>query len=185
MQAPRRPFDAALCAAFANSVAAAALALIPASLPQAQSRVDGIIDCAPPDIEQATLAAVNRRRVAGANCGGRVWPPVPALAWSNRVTQAAALHAVDSARRDRMDHSGSDGSHAGDRLDRIGVDWQVWTENLGRGHRDISSLVEHWSRSAGHCANLMHPRVSQLGLACRRLPGHDRFWVLTLAAPMP
>lgn len=144
---------------------------------------EGLLDCAPPDRVAQVLAAVNARRAAGAHCGDRDWPPVAALAWSEPVAAAAAAHAADSARHDQMDHRGSDGSQADRRLERAGLRWRAWAENLGRGHDDIDALVLHWSQSAVHCANLMHPRMSLLGLACRQRAGHERFWVLTLAAP--
>lgn len=163
--------------------AALALAGLLTQVVQAQA-IDSLLDCAPPDRVAQALAEVNARRAAGAQCGGRSWPPVAMLAWSESVAAAAAAHAADSALRDRMDHRGSDGSQADQRLERAGLRWRVWTENLGRGHHSIAELVAHWSHSPGHCANLMHPRVSLLGLACRQRPGQDRFWVLTLAAPM-
>lgn len=150
-----------------------------------QTRGPGsLLDCAPPDRVAQALAEVNARRAAGAQCGGRSWPPVPALAWSEPVAAAATAHAADSAQHDRMDHRGSDGSQADQRLERAGLRWRVWTENLGRGHHSIAELVAHWSQSPGHCANLMHPRVTLLGLACRQRPGQEAFWVMTLAAPL-
>lgn len=139
--------------------------------------------CPPVDLPQQALQAVNALRASGARCAGRLMAPAPALQWSAPAGQAAAAHATDMAGHGGLAHRGSDGSQGGERLERAGYVWSSWGENLGQGHRSVAALVAHWAASPGHCANLLNPRFTELGMACARSAGGEPFWALTLARP--
>ncbi|MDT7834347.1 CAP domain-containing protein [Aquabacterium sp. OR-4] len=139
--------------------------------------------CPPVDLPQQALQSVNALRAQGARCAGRWMPAAPALQWSGAAAMAAAGHAADMAGQGGMAHRGSDGSQGGDRLERAGYVWSSWGENLGQGHRSVPALVAHWAVSAGHCANLLNPRFTELGMACARSAGGEPYWAMTLARP--
>lgn len=141
--------------------------------------------CPPVDLPQQALQAVNALRANGARCAGRLMPPAPPLLWSATAAQAAAQHAADMAGHGALAHRGSDGSQGGDRLEQAGYLWSSWGENLGQGHRSVTTLVAHWAASPGHCANLLNPRFTELGMACARSDGDQPFWAMTLARPAP
>lgn len=141
--------------------------------------------CPPVDLPQQALQAVNALRASGARCAGRLMAPAPPLLWSAVAARAASSHAADMAGHGALAHRGSDGSQGGDRLDQVGYVWSSWGENLGQGHRSVTALVAHWAASPGHCANLLNPRFTELGMACARSAGDQPFWAMTLARPAP
>ena len=162
------------------------LALLAALASLAVQRPAGAASpCPPVDLPQQALQAVNALRASGARCAGRLMPPAPPLQWSATAARAAAHHAADMAGHGALAHRGSDGSQGGDRLDQAGYVWSSWGENLGQGHRSVAALVAHWMASPGHCANLLNPRFTELGMACARGAGEPPFWAMTVARPAP
>src|SRR5262245_31038386 len=59
------------------------------------------------------------------------------VSWNDKVTAAATAHSVDQAAMNRMTHTGSDGSDAGDRLTRAGFVWRAWGENVAAGYMSV------------------------------------------------
>lgn len=113
------------------------------------------------------LAAVNRYRRSGATCGARgSFLPAPDLTWNAALTQAALSHSDDMVARNFFDHTGSNGSSAGDRMTAAGYTWARWGENIAAGQPTVSSVVDGWMRSDGHCANLMNANYRDIGVAC-------------------
>lgn len=157
--------------------------LLAAAIALAAAPVRAATPCPPVDLPQQALQAVNALRAAGARCGGRWMPAVPPLLWSALAGQAAADHAADMAGHAALAHRGSDGSQGGERLERAGYVWSSWGENLGQGHRSVPALVAQWAASPGHCANLLNPRFTELGMACARSASGEPFWAMTVARP--
>lgn len=119
---------------------------------------------------QALFSAVNAER-------SRVG--LPALAWSAGATAAAQGHAADIASRDRLTHTGSDGSNAGTRLQRAGVAPTAWAENIAAGYRDAAEVAAAWMASPGHRANMVgNYRYAGIGVAASA--SGTPYWVLVL-----
>lgn len=57
-------------------------------------------------------------------------PPVPPLAMSAALLQAAREHSLDMALNEFQDHIGTDGSSPGDRITRAGYSWSMYGENV-------------------------------------------------------
>lgn len=131
------------------------------------------------------LARVNAARRVGADCGARgVYGPAPAVGWDGRLAAAAQTQSDDMAERGFFSHTGSDGSHAGERAQRAGYAWSVIGETLAYatpGHFTPSSVVEAWLGSPGHCATLLEPDFRALGAA--RSEGELEYWTVVLGAP--
>lgn len=148
-----------------------------------------VVGLAAPDAcHDSTLTAralqrLNELRAEGLRCGSTAHGPAAALVWSDRLAMAAAVHAQDMAEHNRMAHAGSDGSRGGDRMLRVGYDWQVWAENLGVGTRSVDELMRLWAASPGHCTNLMIPDLQQMGMACAVGRDNRAYWSLTMGTP--
>ena len=69
------------------------------------------------------------------------------------------------ARHNLLEHRGRDGSSAADRVTRAGYDWRSVGENIAAGQPSPQEVVAGWLRSPGHCANLMEPRFTDMGVA--------------------
>jgi uncharacterized protein YkwD len=138
------------------------------------------------DFRAQVMARVNSHRAAGASCGTRgSFPPAPALAWNDALTQAALVHSDDMVANNFFSHTGSDGSSAGQRATAAGYGWSTWGENIAAGQTSVDSVMAAWVASPGHCANLMNARFRDIGLAC--VSGgagnsYRSYWTMALGA---
>ncbi len=117
------------------------------------------------DVASRVLALVNEARAQPRSCGGRSFAAAPPLRLNAQLTQAAALHAQDMARHGFLDHHGRDGSSPADRADRAGYRWRSVGENVASGQTTPEHVMRDWLRSPEHCANIMDPRFTEMGLA--------------------
>ncbi|MBK6947735.1 MAG: CAP domain-containing protein [Haliscomenobacter sp.] len=132
----------------------------------------------PSAFETQMLAEVNQIRQSGCQCGDRYFPPVPAVTWDARLAKAARMHAADMKARNRMSHTGSDGSTIGQRARRAGYPWSMVGENIAWGYTDIPSVVDGWKTSDGHCRNMMTKEYVHLGAA-----RYGTYWVQDFGVP--
>jgi uncharacterized protein YkwD len=65
-------------------------------------------------------------------------------------------------------HDSLDGRSMADRINATGYTWSTIGENIAAGYNSVQSVVSGWMASDGHCANLMNPRFTELGMACAR-----------------
>jgi uncharacterized protein YkwD len=127
---------------------------------------------------QQVLKLVNRARAVGRNCGDRFFGPTHRLIWDGRLARAAQRHSRDMATHNFFDHTGSDGTDAGDRIEDTGYNWQTWGENISAGRTSIRAVVNEWLASPGHCANIMNPDFEEMGLGKARNAASDHgiYW---------
>ncbi len=78
-----------------------------------------------------------------------------AVSWNDQVTAAARAHSIDQAAMNRMTHTGSDGSDAGDRLTRAGFVWRAWGENVAAGYTSVQAVFDGWMGSPAHKAQIL------------------------------
>jgi len=134
---------------------------------------------------QRVLELVNEARSRDRRCGRQRMRATHALTLSTTLTQAAAAHAADMAAHGYVGHDGSDGSEASDRVNRVGYRWRSVGENVAAGQRDAAEVVKEWLESPGHCANIMGPQFTEMGVAVVAAPQSDLriFWAQVFAAP--
>jgi uncharacterized protein YkwD len=137
------------------------------------------------DIRDEFLAAVNDARSSIQMCGTTPYGPSPPVSWSDSLAMAAYLHSEDMALNGFFSHTGSDGSSAGDRISRQGYPWRTYGENIAVGSPTVSSAIQGWLGSEGHCRNLMNPAFTEIGAGYAVGPfgGNPsaRYWTLDLA----
>ena len=137
------------------------------------------------DIRDEFLAAVNQARSVDQVCGSTPYGPAPPISWSETLAMAAYLHSEDMVLNDFFSHTGSDGSSAGERISRQGYPWRTYGENIAVGYPTVSSVIQGWLGSEGHCRNLMNPAFTEIGAGYAIGPfgGNPaaRFWTLDLA----
>ncbi|MCR9113638.1 MAG: CAP domain-containing protein [Rhodobacteraceae bacterium] len=101
------------------------------------------------------------------------------LVISGRLTDAAAAHAGDMARRGFFSHTGSDGSSIGDRVRAQGYGFCFVAENIAKGQGSLEQVLADWANSTGHRRNMLAPEAREFGLV--RGPGN--LWVMVLGRP--
>ncbi|MEL7249782.1 MAG: CAP domain-containing protein [Bacteroidota bacterium] len=133
---------------------------------------------ATPAAFQTMVVAINDLRAKGCRCGGNQMPPVGPLRWNNTLATTAAQHSADMAKAGRLNHTGTDGSSAGDRIKRNGYRWRSYGENIAQGYSSAEAALQGWIESPGHCQNLMKADFTEFGAAEEK-----RFWTQVFARP--
>jgi len=133
------------------------------------------------------LVRINQLRAAGANCGASgTFAATTPVTWNTLLTRAADAHSQDMAAKNYFSHTSQDGRDPGARITVTGYVWRTYGENIAAGYSTVDSVMDGWTASPGHCANLMNPAFTELGLAC--VPGsstttYGNYWTMDLAAP--
>jgi uncharacterized protein YkwD len=169
-------------AALACVLAALTVAAAPSGA--GDRRPASVGDASPAEIRAQVLRLVNEARSRSRRCGGERFAPAAPLAPSRALDDAALRHARDMARHDYFDHTGRDGSQPKQRLARTGYRSRLTGENIAFGPESAEEVVEGWLASPGHCANIMEPRIEEMGIGFA--VGRQRgaiYWVQTLARP--
>lgn len=136
-------------------------------------------------VRAEVLQRVNQARAQSRRCGTQSFASAPALRLNAQLHQAAQLHAADMARHGYFSHTGRDDSQAGQRASRVGYVWQRVGENLAAGQATAAEAVQGWLDSPGHCANLMQPAFTEMGLAyaVNMQSREGIYWVQVLGTP--
>jgi uncharacterized protein YkwD len=97
--------------------------------------------------------------------------PLPELRTSDGITLAARDHVKDQAPRGLMNHRGTDGSMAWDRVSRYGEWKSKISENMTFGpatpHDVIAALlIDDGIADRGHRKNILDPEVKLVGISC-------------------
>jgi uncharacterized protein YkwD len=138
-----------------------------------------------PAVARRALELVNAARSEARRCGRRRYDAAPALTLSAALNDAASIHARDMAQRGSMEHRGTDGSSSAERVSRVGYRWRAVAENIAAGQPDADTAVAAWLMSSGHCANLMGPQYTEMGIAFAPAPSRSPaiYWAQVFAAP--
>lgn len=116
------------------------------------------------------LAQVNALRASGG-----VAPLQPCAA----LRRAAQDYAVVMAQTNAFGHVGPDGAAPWDRMRAKGFAWLAAAENIASGQASIRDVMSEWVESPLHYANLMDPRMKQVGFgfAASSSTGTHAYWV--------
>jgi len=114
---------------------------------------------------QRVLELVNAARARPRTCGNKSYQAAPPLNWNNTLAAASQLHADDMARNNYFSHGSRDGSSPEQRVARAGYRYRATGENIAGGQMKPEDAVAGWIKSPPHCANLMNPVFTELGVA--------------------
>jgi uncharacterized protein YkwD len=118
-----------------------------------------------PDVAVRVLALVNQARSQPRRCGNQDFGAAAPLALHPLLNVAAASHARSMARDSYLEHEGRDGSSPADRASGAGYPWRSVGENIASGQTTPEAVMRDWLKSPEHCANIMEPRFTEMGLA--------------------
>jgi uncharacterized protein YkwD len=112
--------------------------------------------------------------------------PLPKLEIRSGMVQAAKVHANDMAASGKSGHRGSDGSQAGDRIDRFGTWEDSYGENIVYDSRSprydlIGMIIDDGTANRGHRENLFAEDFRVVGIARGTRANGSIFIVLTFA----
>jgi uncharacterized protein YkwD len=132
---------------------------------------------------ESMLAVINNARGQDRNCGSDHFSAQPPFSWSGALAGAAMEHSIDMARNAYFDHTSPDGRTIGDRLFPIWAGHYVGENIAGSSvNRSDAYVVDLWLNSPGHCALIMDPDFTHIGVGYGRNDenGYNlhHFWTL-------
>jgi len=107
------------------------------------------------------------------------------LATDSRLTSAAERHSLDMATNDFVNHVGSDGSTAEDRIREAGYSCGWWGENIGAGYATPEELMAAWMDSPIPRNNILSTTFVNVGAAYVYNPNssYGHYWTEVFASP--
>ena len=138
------------------------------------------------EFENEVLALTNQERAAGANCHSEgVFGPANPLSLDILLRCAARNHSYDMAERDFFAHTNPDGYDPFDRIDETGYLWVGAGENIAAGSPTPADVISGWMGSDGHCANIMRPGYTELGVGYYMQPvdTYRHYWTQAFGTP--
>ncbi|MES1190117.1 MAG: CAP domain-containing protein [Steroidobacter sp.] len=137
-------------------------------------------------VEKRALLLVNEARARARRCGDKWFAAAPPLKLNSLLTRAAQLHSDEMARLRYLDHQGRDGSTPATRVSSTGYQWKIEGENVAAGAGNVDLAISDWLGSPHHCANIMDPRFTEMGIAFAINKDDEEYgvyWTQTFAAP--
>jgi uncharacterized protein YkwD len=111
------------------------------------------------------LQLVNKVRQTGCQCGDTYYNSAPALAWNEKLEEAALKHSTDMFTRKYFSHVSPDGVNPGTRITDAGYRWRAFGENIAMGYPTENQVIEGWIKSPVHCRNIMNKDFKEMGVA--------------------
>ena len=101
------------------------------------------------------------------------------------LMRAAQLQADQMASARQLAHVLPDARYPEpqDRLAAVGYRWQAYAENVAYGQGSPASALEAWMGSSGHRANILNPRLTELGAALAQGSDGRPYYVQVFGTP--
>lgn len=138
--------------------------------------------------EEEVLLLVNEARSQPADCGteGRFAAAGPVV--MNAVLRCSArLQSLDMFERHFFGHTNPDGLDPFERMAAAGFHGAGAGENIAVGQTSPEQVMRSWMDSDGHCANVMRPKFTLLGVGYHPGAGGrglgSNFWTQHFGAP--
>jgi len=142
-------------------------------------KIDTTIPTISETLKNEYLKAVNSARSEPQDCGEKgYFIATTKLTWNSKLYEAAYEHMQDLIESKTFAHegSGTESDWTGyalgkksdfiERVESYGYKWSRLAENLGGGTQldEAEEMVQGWLDSDHHCANLMNPNFTEVGM---------------------
>lgn len=110
---------------------------------------------------------------------------LPALTKSLNLMRAAQIQADQMASARRLDHDlpGATYPTLASRLAAVSYTLGAAGENIGEGYRSSSEAVAGWMGSAGHRANILSTRFTEMGTGVATARDGRQYWAQVFGRP--
>lgn len=89
---------------------------------------------------------------------------IAALTLNSRLTDLAVLKSRDMRDNNYFSHTSPTYGTPSQMLDRFGVEWRAYAENIAEGQATPEEVMRSWMNSTGHRANILDPRFTDIGV---------------------
>jgi uncharacterized protein YkwD len=137
-----------------------------------------------PSWKRRLLEQLNHMRAEGGVCSDGMRYPAAAepMRWNDALERAAASQTLWMVERGELLHVGRRGEGIGERVRQVAYAFERVGENVGMGFFQMDHVISAWRSSAKHCANLMDPRFTEVGLSCVRA-ANGPYWTIIVGRP--
>ncbi|HEY9641992.1 MAG TPA: CAP domain-containing protein [Coleofasciculaceae cyanobacterium] len=111
-----------------------------------------------------TASSGFRQRVIELTNSYRLKNGLAALTENRKLDAVAQAYSQTMATQDFLAHQGLDGSQPWDRMAAAGYQWSRAAENIAAGQSTPEEVVQGWIDSPGHRANLLDPKLKEIGV---------------------
>jgi uncharacterized protein YkwD len=138
--------------------------------------------------EEEVLLLVNEQRAQSEDCGkdGKFSPAGPVV-MDPILRCSARLHSLDMFERAFFAHVNPDGLDPFQRMAAAGFHGSGAGENIAVGQTSPQQVMRSWMESDDHCANVMRPSYTMLGVGYHPGAGgrglDSNFWTQNFGAP--
>jgi uncharacterized protein YkwD len=135
---------------------------------------------AKPAVASATQEVQWEQRVIELTNAARAKYGLKPLRRQEQLQAAAQWMGEDMARERYFSHTDSKGRSIGERLPDLGYrNYRMIAENIAGGQKTPDQVVAAWMNSPGHRANILNPRLEEIGVAYVERVGSPlhRYWV--------
>jgi uncharacterized protein YkwD len=136
-------------------------------------------------IRKRALELVNQARAKARKCGRQNFGAARPVGLDIKLDRTALTHSEDMARHGHMTHRGSDGTSVAERAAHAGYKWAKVGENVAAGTPGVEDVIQGWLQSPEHCANVMNPDFTQMGVAyaVNAVSEDGIYWTQVFATP--
>jgi uncharacterized protein YkwD len=146
------------------------------------------------------LFAINKARSTQQNCGtGGAFSATTALLWNEKLYKSSYEHTQDLISSQTFSHFGSGSasdwtgtvlgksSVLDERIETYNYKWKTIGENIGAGTLidTAEKMVDKWLKSDNHCANLMNPNFTEVGMVLIKDENslYTHYWTQNFGTP--
>lgn len=130
------------------------------------------------------LELVNEARSRARRCGAQKFVATTSLTLNSVLEKAALSHSQEMAKYSYLEHEGRNGSTPAERVTQAGYLWGHTGENIAAGPGAPEDVVAGWLSSPGHCANIMSPKFTEMGVAyALSKDDYGIYWTQVFGAP--
>ncbi len=138
--------------------------------------------------EEDVLELVNESRSRAANCGVEgMFAAAAPLRMDPLLRCSSRLHSLDMFDRGFFDHTNPDGTDPFERMQDVGFVGNAMGENIAQGQVTPAQVMQSWMDSDGHCANVMSPNFTLIGVGFHPGAGQrglgSNYWTQNFGAP--
>lgn len=103
------------------------------------------------------------------------------LVWNEELAALARAHSTDMAERGFFSHENPDGKTPFDRMRDANINYTAAAENIAAGQATPEDAMKAWINSEGHRANILNPKLKELGVGLARGGEYGVYWTQNFA----
>ena len=105
------------------------------------------------------------------------------LALDSAISNVARIKSKDMSDNNYFAHQSPTYGSAGNMLNKFGIRWSAWGENIAMGQKTPEEVVNAWMNSPGHRANILNTNYTQIGVGFAKNSSGTPYWTQMFINP--